>query len=78
MSCHGLNAVSGLMIPDLRGSARLWDEADWHRVVMQGSLGNNGMPDMSPYIDREESEAVRAYVTQQAHRAADLEAAGQY
>ncbi len=78
MACHGLNAVSGLLIPDLRGSARLWSEEDWHRVVMEGSLRTNGMPDMSPYINNVESEAVRAYVIQQAHRAADLRNAGDY
>jgi len=37
MGCHGLNAVSGLLIPDLRGSDYLHDEAGWNAVVLQGS-----------------------------------------
>ena len=37
MGCHGLNAVSGLLIPDLRGSAYL-RPAGWNAVVLGGAL----------------------------------------
>jgi PQQ-dependent dehydrogenase (methanol/ethanol family) len=33
MGCHGLNAVSGLLIPDLRASAFIHDAVGWDSVV---------------------------------------------
>jgi PQQ-dependent dehydrogenase (methanol/ethanol family) len=68
MGCHGLNAVSGLLIPDLRGSAYLWDEKGWEGVVRGGQLKARGMASFADNISSEESEAVRAYVIQQAQR----------
>jgi PQQ-dependent dehydrogenase (methanol/ethanol family) len=74
MGCHGLNAVSGLLIPDLRGSAYLWDAEDWHQVVMEGKLRDRGMASFADNISPEQSQAIRAYVIQQAHRGAKLAA----
>lgn len=68
MGCHGLNAVSGLLIPDLRGSAYLWDAKGWQDVVRGGKLKDRGMANLSENISAAESEAVRNYVIQQAHR----------
>ena len=68
MGCHGLNAVSGLLIPDLRGSAYLWDEKGWEAVVRGGQLKDRGMASFADNISAEQSEAVRAYVIQQAQR----------
>jgi len=68
MGCHGLNAVSGLLIPDLRGSAYLWDRQDWHDVVLGGALSERGMAAFDDNLSRRESEAIRQYVIQQAHR----------
>ncbi|MDX1736392.1 MAG: c-type cytochrome, partial [Halioglobus sp.] len=75
MGCHGLNAVSGLLIPDLRGSAYLWDAAGWNDVVLGGKLRDRGMAAFADNISKAQSDAIRAYVTQQAHRAQRLEAA---
>ena len=72
MGCHGLNAVSGLLVPDLRASAFLHDEAGWEGVVRLGLLRGKGMPEMGNVIDVEESEAIRAYVIQEAWRAQRL------
>jgi mono/diheme cytochrome c family protein len=78
MGCHGLNAVSGLLIPDLRGSAYLWDEKDWEAVVRGGQLQEKGMASFAENISAEQSLAVRAYVIQQAHRGQALrKAAGE-
>ena len=74
MGCHGLNAVSGLLIPDLRGSAYLWDEAGWNAVVLGGRLRDRGMASFVDNISPAQSEAIRAYVIQQAHRGAILSA----
>jgi mono/diheme cytochrome c family protein len=68
MGCHGLNAVSGLLIPDLRGSAYLWDEKGWDAVVRGGQLKDRGMASFADNISAEQSEAVRAYIIQQAQR----------
>ncbi len=78
MGCHGLNAVSGLLIPDLRGSGYLWDEKAWENVVRGGQLKDRGMASFADNINAQQSEAVRAYVTQQAQRGQALQqAAGQ-
>ena len=74
MGCHGLNAVSGLIIPDLRGSAWLHDPDGWNSVVREGLLGENGMASFGEQLTREESEAIRAYVIQQAWRGKELQA----
>jgi quinohemoprotein ethanol dehydrogenase len=73
MGCHGLNAVSGLLVPDLRGSGYLWDQAGWNDVVLNGRLKDRGMASFSGNISAEESEKIRAYVIQQAHRARSLQ-----
>lgn len=73
MGCHGLNAVSGLLIPDLRGSAYLWDKDGWEAVVRGGKLRDRGMAAFGDNISAAQSEAVRAYVIQQSHRAKKLQ-----
>jgi quinohemoprotein ethanol dehydrogenase len=75
MGCHGLNAVSGLLVPDLRGSAYLWNETDWEAVVRGGQLKEKGMASFAENISSEQSQAVRAYVIQQAHRGQALQKA---
>jgi len=66
--CHGLNAVSGLTIPDLRGSGWLHDASGWSNVVLKGALAVNGMPSFEKFLSEEEAQAVRAYVIQEAWR----------
>jgi quinohemoprotein ethanol dehydrogenase len=73
MGCHGLNAVSGLLIPDLRGSAYLWDEKTWEAVVRGGQLKERGMASFAENISAEQSQAIRAYVIQQAQRGQALQ-----
>jgi quinohemoprotein ethanol dehydrogenase len=66
MGCHGLAAISGLIVPDLRGSAWLHDPEGWNRVVREGLLRENGMADFSAYLSREQSDSIRSYVIEQA------------
>jgi PQQ-dependent dehydrogenase (methanol/ethanol family) len=75
MGCHGLNAVSGLLIPDLRGSGFLWDQAAWDKVVREGVLKDRGMAAFREHVNARDSQAIRAYVIQQAHRGSALSAA---
>lgn len=72
MGCHGLNAVSGLLVPDLRGTPQL-HTAQGFRSVVEGSLKERGMPAMTDYIDETETELVRQYLIQQAWRAKGLQ-----
>jgi len=76
MGCHGLNAVSGLLIPDLRGSGLLHDSKTWQSVAWDGALAGRGMPAMKDVLNGpEEVELVRQYVIQQAWRAKNIAAA---
>jgi mono/diheme cytochrome c family protein len=75
MGCHGLNGVSGLLIPDLRGSAYLWDEQDWNDVVLGGKLKDKGMASFAGHVSEQQSLAIRAYLIQQAERGLALQEA---
>jgi quinohemoprotein ethanol dehydrogenase len=74
MGCHGLNAVSGLLIPDLRGSAFLDDAAGWNDIVRNGVLRDRGMASFASELDEEQSGAIRAYIVEQALRGQRLQA----
>ena len=73
MSCHGLNAVSGLLISDLRGSAYLRDAVTWDEVVLDGKLKASGMAAFGEFLTAKQSQAIRAYVIQQAQRGLRLQ-----
>ena len=73
MGCHGLNAVSGLLIPDLRGSAYLHDPAGWNAVVRDGALKANGMAAFGQWLDETQAAAIRDYIIQQARRGQSLQ-----
>ena len=73
MGCHGLNAVSGLLVPDLRGSPTLHSAEAWDEIVVQGGLTQSGMPRFDTILEPGEAEAIRAYVIQQAWRAKGLQ-----
>jgi len=68
LGCHGLNAVSGLLVPDLRASPLLHDGEAWDSVVLDGARGSLGMPPFGSLLSEAESQAIRAYVIQQAWR----------
>ncbi len=73
MGCHGLNAVSGLLLPDLRGSGFLHDSAAWRAVVVEGRLKERGMPQMDYLLNDSQAELIRQYVIQQAWRGKKLQ-----
>jgi PQQ-dependent dehydrogenase (methanol/ethanol family) len=74
MACHGLNAVSGLLIPDLRASPLIHAQSAWDAVVRGGVLRDKGMASFSTEVDGAQSAAIRAYVTEQAIRGDRLRA----
>jgi quinohemoprotein ethanol dehydrogenase len=65
MGCHGLNAVSGLLIPDLRGSVYIHDQAGWDSVVRGGALKAKGMASFATEFGQEGSASIRAYIIDQ-------------
>lgn len=63
--CHGIGAVSGGVLPDLRRAPSLQDAGAWAQTV-QGARAANGMPDFSAWVNADDAEALRAYVASEA------------
>jgi alcohol dehydrogenase (cytochrome c)/quinohemoprotein ethanol dehydrogenase len=68
--CHGVAAISGGVLPDLRHSAYAADAAAWRSVVIEGALSNLGMISFAPIFSEEDAEAIRAFVVHQANATA--------
>ena len=68
-ACHGIFAISSGLYPDLRWSYVSADTEVWNSVVMEGALVDNGMIGFSDFLSADDSEAIRAYVIDQAHLA---------
>jgi quinohemoprotein ethanol dehydrogenase len=69
-SCHGVGAVSGGVLPDLRRSEPgVYETLD--AVVLDGALQGNGMPRFDAWLRRDDVAAIRAYLL--TRRAALLE-----
>jgi PQQ-dependent dehydrogenase (methanol/ethanol family) len=69
--CHGDAAVSGGMLTDLRASPTIHGEL-WNTIVLDGVLTEHGMVAYSAEVDREDSEAIRAYIIARAHESRAL------
>lgn len=75
--CHGIGAVSGGLVPDLRRASSLRDPSVWAQTV-HGARTANGMPDFSEWVSDGDAEAVRAYVAREAQALySESEQAGQ-
>ena len=64
--CHGAFAVGGGVVPDLRWSALSANEQAWDLVVREGALQKQGMVSFAGRLSKEDTDAIRAYVVQQA------------
>ena len=64
--CHGVGAVSGGIVPDLRHSGFLGSKA-WDEIVLHGALSSAGMTGFDDVLDAPTSAAIGAYVVAQAH-----------
>ena len=64
--CHGIAAITGGVIPDLRKSARLQDAALWKGVVVDAELAALGMPRFEGHLSAADAELIRSYVARQA------------
>ncbi len=65
--CHGINAVGGGMIPDLRYSDAETHE-NWMAIVMGGFFSEKGMPGFSDVLGTEDAANIQAYVIEQARK----------
>jgi mono/diheme cytochrome c family protein len=63
--CHGGNAISGGILPDLRYRIADLDPA-WQSIVIDGSLAVNGMPTWQNYLSPEEADTIKSYVAHEA------------
>lgn len=64
--CHGFDAVSGNIVPDLRRSAFLTSPAGWQEVVIGGALSARGMISWKQFLTPAQAEAIRAFVGERA------------
>jgi alcohol dehydrogenase (cytochrome c)/quinohemoprotein ethanol dehydrogenase len=65
ITCHGIDAVSGGLVPDLRRSGLLGNNG-WFSVVLGGALQKQGMVSFAKVLDHPKASAIRAYVIGQA------------
>jgi quinohemoprotein ethanol dehydrogenase len=73
--CHGVAAVNGNILPDLRRSPMLTSTEAWKSVVIDGALAPRGMIGWTQFLKPEDAEAVRAYVGEQARKLQEQERA---
>ncbi len=66
--CHGMDVASGGVLPDLRYASED-THTMWDAIVLGGSLRDKGMPAFGQIFSKEDSDAVHAFVIQQAGRA---------
>jgi glucose dehydrogenase/cytochrome c5 len=66
--CHGLDAASGGVLPDLR-RASPETHAAWDAIVRGGLYRERGMPAFAQIFSAADSEAVRAFVLERAWQA---------
>jgi len=69
--CHGDQAYSSGLIPNLRYSAITKSAIAWDQIVRGGALQQKGMPKFSEVIDQATSESIRAYVISEANSERD-------
>lgn len=65
--CHGYNAISGGVIPDLRRTPEIADAAAFKDVVLGGSHKSRGMVSFASVLKDADVEAIRAYVITEAN-----------
>ena len=73
LACHGDQAYSSGLIPNLRYSPITGNADAWSTIVMDGALAERGMPNFGKLIDSDTAEAIRAYVIHEANNGLDRE-----
>jgi quinohemoprotein ethanol dehydrogenase len=65
LACHGIQAISGAVVPDLRYRTSDLDAA-WKTIVIDGGLKTNGMPGWNGYLTVDEANLIKDYVLHEA------------
>ena len=65
--CHGITAVSGGVLPDLRHSAIIANAAAWSGIVLGGARQDKGMVSFALVLSEEDAEAIRLFVIHRAN-----------
>ena len=68
--CHGIVAISGGVLPDLRHSPMIASSEAFNNIVIGGALQAKGMVSFAEILSEEDAEAIRAYVVYAANQAA--------
>lgn len=63
--CHGGNATSGGVLPDLRFRIRELAPA-WNEIVIEGAFAANGMPAWKDFMTPQEALLIRSYIAHEA------------
>ena len=66
--CHGVGAISGGVLPDLRHSAIAGSADAFSGVVIDGNMLGKGMASFAEVLGEEEAEAIRAFIAFQANQ----------
>ncbi len=67
--CHGYNAISGGVIPDLRYSPLIGSPEAFDSVVLGGARKDQGMVSFAKVLKPEDTQALRAYIISEANGA---------
>ena len=65
--CHGVAAIAGALVPDLRHSGALNSDKQWQLIVHDGLLKDKGMVAWAGEYTPEQIEAIRQYVISRAN-----------
>jgi quinohemoprotein ethanol dehydrogenase len=66
--CHGFQAISNGVVPDLRRSPMIADANAFKSVVLGGILESQGMPNMTGRVTPEHLESIRAFLADRARQ----------
>ena len=64
--CHGDAGISAGVIPDLRHLDSV-THGQWDEIVLGGSRYSKGMPPFAEFLDKQDTDAIHAYVIKRAH-----------
>jgi quinohemoprotein ethanol dehydrogenase len=67
--CHGNNAISAGVIPDLRYSPLLADATGFKAVVLGGARKDAGMVSFADVVSDKDADAIHAYLIAEANGA---------
>ena len=66
--CHGVAAISGGALPDVRHSAMIQSAEAFQSIVLEGAYLDKGMASFAEVLTPVDAEAVRAYIVTEANK----------